>query len=1283
MAIFDIEKDELLRLTDVQLEELIARLAEAEVALYGFSPACVNWSGSITAPDGGIDIHVQVPADEMDTGFLARSDTVLQAKKHKMQRAAIEKEMSSGESLSPMLSEQARKKGSYIIVSLDDDCSPPMKAERLKAMWDAMDDDPHKSNIHLDFYDRSKLCQWLRQHPSVMLWVSETLGKGYSGWQAYGAWSNPPKGVADTLISAPGVTITLPLGRGQKLNILEAISPMRELIRSTNKAVRITGLSGVGKTRIVQALFDEAIGTDALDRTVAVYVDTGSEPVPSATAMFDRLIAEGRRAIMILDNCPSELHSSLASKASASGNEVRLITIEYDIRDDKPQTTEVIHIETIGPAVAEQLVLRRFPGIGQNNARRIAEFADGNARVSLAIAERVEEGESLAQLSDTQLFNRLFEQRNHPDGELREQAEILSLVYSFSVSATGMNSNELEILGSLSGSSKAQLFRAVTKLISRHVVQKRAHWRAILPHAIANKLAASALDSIPLDQLRAVFEAPEQKRLLLSFAHRLGLLHDNPVATEIVEAWLQPEGLLGRILELDDESVRILDYIGPVAPEALLNRIEAELTASDFKGIEPIYDPRRLAILNLLQSLAYEPNAFDRCTRLLIQMAEYEDEGNNHDSARDKLVRFFQAYLSGTHASLNQRITLMNECFSSDIAGRRVLGFKMLSTALEGSHWTGIGVNEFGARPRDYGFEPTYDELVDWRSAFIDVAVQLGTSGDSEIEASARMSLADAFRGLWDQEAMWEKLVDAARKLHAYSSWGDGWKAIRSMIYFDYARRTDAEGAEPVPESLAALEKELEPHDLVPEIMAYVLSRGGDYWALDADLGDDDVEKYSEAESRLEAKAIQLGRNFAASNHKLDELGPNLFSNHGMSYRFAFGKGLAEGAQELQIGWQLLVDQLGLHPAVSKDFAIFCGFIDQTYAVAPALAQEFLDQCSRHPELRRAIVDLHPRRRFTETDLNRCMGVLDDPEISPHIYGPILWRDQYANLQRGRVLELAQCILSKTNGDDVVLDALSMRLSRKEEAADILGSDLRQIGLRAAILRVQRDHRDSGGSTDYRMERVVSAALRFDGYDSDKQNWIDTIFSAVDEHYGYLSSFGKTIEKTAALMPESFLNHVFEGNEKQQQRRLFFISHGSLRQLPLAKIDVGVLIQWCHARNDSTVWASIAAGVTLWSKHDEHSVLILHEAAIKLLEAAPEPKTILQSFAERVKPTSWTGSRASVMQLRADAIGILINHERSDISEIAKVVYEELIRRIEREKEREQHEDNEQEQRFE
>ncbi|WP_232811249.1 hypothetical protein, partial [Serratia proteamaculans] len=1228
-------------------------------------------------------IHVQVPVEQLKPGFLVRPDTVFQAKKHKMPKAAIEKEMGTGKALSPIISEQARKQGSYIIVSLGDDCSPSGKRDRLNAMRDAVKDAPNKSNLHLDFYDRSKLIQWLRQHPSVMLWVKGKLGQGYSGWQPYGAWSNPPQGVTDTLISALGVTITLPSGKGQKLKIDEAISPMRALIRSTNKAVRITGLSGVGKTRIVQALFDETVGTDALDRTVAIYVDTGSEPVPSATAMLDKLIAEDRRAIMILDNCPSELHASLASKVSAAGKEVSLITIEYDIRDDKPQTTEVIHIETDGPEVAEQLLIRRFPSIGQNNARRIAEFADGNARVALAIAERVEEGESLALLSDAQLFNRLFEQRNHPDGHLREQAEILSLVYSFSVSSPDAATDELEILGALSGYPKIQLFKAATKLMERHVVQKRSHWRAILPHAIANKLAASALNSIPVDQLRATFEAPERPRLLMSFAHRLGLLHDHAVAKEIVKAWLHPEGLLGQIVNLDDVSTRILNYVAPVAPGALLERIEEMLVTSNFEHIKSRYNPQRTAIIKLLQLLAYESKYFERCIKLLICIADQESASNNYDSARNKIKRFFQPYLSSTHASLDQRVAIINECIGSSMAGHRGLGLEMLETALGGPPWTGFGINEFGARPRDYGFRPGNDELVAWLITFIDILVRLGTSGVPGLEDDARRILADKFRWIWRHGGIRSKLIDAARKLHAHRPWGEGWKAVRSTIYFFHTKRKDNEDVEPLPEILVTLERELEPNDLVPAVMAYVLSKGRDFWALDADYEHQGPNKFSEIRKILGTKAFKLGHEFAVSPHGLDELCPNLFLRDGMPYRVEFGKGLANGASDLRIYWQQLVIQLDLQHKSQSDVSVIRGFIEETNSIDSALAQELLDQCAQHSELRFELVNLHSWQEFTEIDLDRCMSLLDDSDIRPHMYGAILWGEQFSNLPESRVLELAQKLLSKPNGDEVVLEALSMKLADKGDAADTLGLALRTIGLSAAIQRFRRDHNDPGGYLDYAMERVIDATLRFDGNEAEKLEWLNTIFAVVDEHFGYIYSFEDAIGITAAWMPKEFLSRIFDGTEDQQQRRLHFINHDDSHQSPIAKIDVDILIEWCGTTKDPQVWASVASGINLWSKDGEQSPICLQDDALRFLEASPDPGAILEIFAEHVAPSSWSGSRANEMQPRVEAIGQLVTHERADISKSARAVYEKLTNWVEKEKERERLEDEELEQRFE
>ena len=134
MAIFDIEKDDLLRLSDVLLEELIARLAEAEVAAQGHSPANVSWSGSIKARDEGIDIHVQVDTPELNTGFLCRPDTILQSKKDSMPKSAITAEMMKNGELTSTISNQAKIRGGYVIVSLADDCSPPMKKDRLDEM---------------------------------------------------------------------------------------------------------------------------------------------------------------------------------------------------------------------------------------------------------------------------------------------------------------------------------------------------------------------------------------------------------------------------------------------------------------------------------------------------------------------------------------------------------------------------------------------------------------------------------------------------------------------------------------------------------------------------------------------------------------------------------------------------------------------------------------------------------------------------------------------------------------------------------------------------------------------------------------------------------------------------------------------------------------------------------------------------------------------------------------------------------------------------------------------
>lgn len=1283
MSILELPKDALLSLTDIQLEHLIGRLAEAEVVAHGASVADVRFSGSITAPDGGVDVRVDVKIAPFESGFMPKPNTIFQSKRHSMLPGEISREMKPKGILSAAIGAQCERGGAYIIVSLGDDCTEPMRNARLQAMKNAVADHPAKDEIHLDFYDRFNLHQWLRQHPSIMIWVRTILGQPLSGWQAYGSWSNVPIGMTDELITAPGVSVILPKQNHQKLTIEQAITPTRQLICASNKAIRIAGLSGVGKTRFVQALFDETVGEDALDRTSVVYVDTGADPIPSARQLIDQFIQDGRAVTIVIDNCQPALHADLASRITSSENRIKLITVEYDIRDDKPQTTEVVHIEADGPEIAEALVLRRYPQIGQANARRVATFAGGNTRVALAVADGVSDGESLAQLSNTNLFDRLFRQRHDEDGRLREHAEVLSLLYSFAVESVKDEPNELAMLGALCGATDNALFRSAQLLLDRQIAQKRGRWRAILPHAIANNLAGSALNGMSISTLRSTFEKSANRRLLTSFAHRLGLMHDHPIAQQIVKAWLSDGGMLVPITGLNDEKARILDYVAPVCPDVLLDRIEAEVIAPEFDGLTPRNNPRRDTILKILVSLAYEPQAFDRCVNLLIRIAQDEDLANNHDPVGGKIIRFFQPYLSGTHATLDQRAAILRAALWSKTPHHAALGVRMLATTLDGSGWSGSNMGDFGARPRDFGYQPNKADFLAWRKFFIAIAVETGLDDDPMLSRHAREALAQEFRGLWHHAAFRECLIEAVTKLNEQRIWTEGWKAVNSTIYFDYRRKTADVPAKQVPAELSALRDLLTPKDLVSKLKTYLFGERHDLWSLDLDIDLEDPSKYEKARVRVANVVAGLSERFGQSNLLLSVLGPELFSTNWMPCGYAFGAGFAKGSEDIRAKWAELVEVLHLSGITNFNSAVLSGFIHEVGRTHQGLDREILDQCAKDTVLQPFIVFLHPTTDFDDADLDRCMKVLEHVAVGASTFGTLLWDRSFAGLPRNKILRLAHMILQKPHGDRILMDALNMKLHDADKTIDILGTDLRRLGLVAAISRLGGGRDGYSSMVDYNMAAVIASCLAFEGNEAEKSAWLDAVFSSLDVHYGHSNGFEETIHVTASTLPEQFLDRVFSGDNKQQQPRLHILEHGGHKQSIFATTDVRRLVAWCQGRSDPVVWAGVAAALDVFHASADEKTYALTNKCIQFLTASPNPEQVLQVFASQMTTEVWTGSRANMLERKTDALAALADHEIFEISEAAKRVEVEARSWVSRERERERVEDEANEQTFE
>lgn len=168
---------------------------------------------------------------------------------------------------------------------------------------------------------------------------------------------------------------------------------LRDELRRHGRCVRLIGLSGVGKTRLVQALFEDSVGTEPLDPSIAVYTDYSTETRPSARDMACDLINRGEPAILIVDNCNPETHSELAKICSESGAPISLLTVEYDVREDEPERTDVFRLKGASSDLIEKWIEQNFGHISEVDRRTIAAFSDGNFRIANALAETLGRGD--------------------------------------------------------------------------------------------------------------------------------------------------------------------------------------------------------------------------------------------------------------------------------------------------------------------------------------------------------------------------------------------------------------------------------------------------------------------------------------------------------------------------------------------------------------------------------------------------------------------------------------------------------------------------------------------------------------------------------------------------------------------------------------------------------------------------------------------------------------------------------------------------------------------------
>jgi hypothetical protein len=1219
---FDITPQDIAQLDDKQLRTLVGLLCEAEVRSRGYSTATVTWGGDQNAKDGGIDVRVSLPADNPIDGYIPRRATGFQVKKQDMPPRAIADEMRPNGVLRPVIGELAQDDGAYVIVSSEGSTADSALTSRRKAMAEATKE--LASKLTLDFYDRTRMASWTNCHAGRIIWVRREIGRAIPGWEPFGAWAYPAGGTgADYLLEKDVRIRARPAKISGDLSTEAGIEKIRDTLRHPGSVVRLVGLSGVGKTRFVQALFDNRVGSQALDPALAIYTNMNNDPNPQPFGLASDLLADRKRSILIVDNCAADLHARLSGLVKTPASTLSVLTVEFDIQDDQPDGTEVFEIRVASTELIEKLLQKRFPGLSQVDAHTAAEFSGGNPRIAIALADTVGRGGTLATLSHTELFERLFVQRQGVDKSLLRVAQACALVYSFNgEDLSEGDEGELAKIARLIGATADQVYNGMAELLRRDLAQRRGKWRAILPHALANRLAATALQNIPFVHIQKCLIDGAPERLTISLSRRLGYLDASSEAINIVHGWLSPTGWLGScIWSLNEFGKALFQNSLPATPQAGLLALESGIPVHD--ADTPIttgdYVPKAL------RSLAWDADLFDRCVRLLQILAIY-GEGGIAKNATEVHTSLFYLFLSGTHATIEQRSAVAERLLNSTIAAERELGVAALGAMLKSTHFSSLYDFQFGAHSRDYGYQPkAHDELRHWYQTAFAVAEQIALS-DVAATTAVKATISAKFRGLWTRIGLRVELERISISLAARGFWRDGWLAAKQVLHYDEKDTMSDSYAR-----LSKLEQILRPRDLVQKIRGRVLTHGALYDVDEIDTNDPGSFRVAMEQRSAEAEA--LGSEVANDQDALQELMPEIVRGEG-NFRH-FGMGLARNADDPNQLWHEILRRFALAPFEHRDVGVFCGMLWELSTHGSELVDELLDEALENELL----APYFPALQASVTIDSRGMARLSSSvELGK---APIR---AFSELRLGRAIEVVQGvdianfiakIAKQPQGESVAIHFLntqffSDRHDKRPYSLEIVAEG------RELLQNMEFDGKNR--REDYDLGGVVEVCMAGDdGYDLTK-TLCERLRRSVGNRKTYGYDHDQLVSALLKIHPLAVLDGLLTGDANSIRFGKIVIEEASqIRSSPMDVVSEATLFEWCDV-DPSARFPIAASVVSTFLAPADSNPQEWAPISSRLVHSAPDPIAVMRELVARVRPLIWSGSRAAILSGNANLL---------------------------------------------
>jgi hypothetical protein len=269
------------------------------------------------------------------------------------------------------------------------------------------------------------------------------------------------------------------------------------------------------------------------------------------------------------------------------------------------------------------------------------------------------------------------------------------------------------------------------------------------------------------------------------------------------------------------------------------------------------------------------------------------------------------------------------------------------------------------------------------------------------------------------------------------------------------------------------------------------------------------------------------------------------------------------------------------------------------------------------------------------------------------------------------------------DGNAIARQILHMRFHLDHSDKRGIGPDLVETG-RALLsgFRFERERRRHS-LEDHELALMVRVSLAGDGGRPIVRDLCQTLMRAMARYEVGHYEYDDLVQALFEVHPIEMLDTLFSGDEISRRRSAELLNElPRPGKLPMSAVSDDVVLAWCDCEPVER-FPIAAAFVQMFERSDQEAPLGWTGLVRHLLSNAPDPVLVFETIVERLCPTSWSGSLATMLASHLDLLDRLDIDALPVLAGPMERAREALSDRVERERRCEQAEAKERDSRFE